>query len=113
MFRYDPAAFGGLSREGFLRALSAEGIPCSGGYSPLNREAFITEALNSKGFRRIYPPEVLDGWAERNACPANDTLCSQAVWFTQTMFLGDLNDMDQIAAAIRKIRAHAPTLARA
>ena len=33
IFRYDPAAFGGLRRARFLAALEAEGIPCSGGVS--------------------------------------------------------------------------------
>jgi perosamine synthetase len=28
--RYDPAAFNGLSRDKFIRAVSAEGVPCSG-----------------------------------------------------------------------------------
>ena len=39
MFRYQAERFAGLPRGRFLRALSAEGIPCSGGYSPLNRAA--------------------------------------------------------------------------
>src|SRR5262249_28700700 len=37
MLRYDPAAFEGLPRSTFIRALGAEGIPCSAGYSPLYR----------------------------------------------------------------------------
>ena len=113
MFRYKPEAFAGLPRAKFLQALDAEGIPCSGGYSPLNKESFLQTALNSKGFRRIYPKEVLDRWEERNHCPANDQLCQEAVWFTQTMFLGTRSDMDQIAEAVRKIQAHAEALARA
>lgn len=113
MFRYDPAAFGGLSRDRFLAALGAEGIPASRGYSPLNKESFLQDALTSKGYRRIYPAELLDGWHDRNACPANDQLCTEAVWFTQTMLLGPRSDMDQIAEAVRKIQAHSGALARA
>ena len=113
MFRYSPEAFGGLPRAKFMQALTAEGIPCSGGYSPLNKESFLPTALNSKGFRRIYPRELLDRYAERNHCPANEKLCQEAVWFTQTMFLGTRSDMDQIAAAVRKIQAHGEALARA
>lgn len=113
MFRYDPKAFDGLSRDGFLKALRAEGIPCSGGYSPLNRESFVKATLNSRAYRKIYPPEVLAAWEERNQCPANDQLCREAVWFTQTMFLGERRDMDQIAEAIRKVQAHAARLSRA
>jgi hypothetical protein len=43
----------------------------------------------------------------------NDQLCDEAVWFGQTMLLGPRADMDDIAAAIRKIHAAAADLARA
>ncbi len=112
MFRYKSEAFGGLPRARFLAALDAEGIPCSSGYSPLNKEAFLATAVNSKGFRRIFPKEVLDRYEERNHCPANDQLCQEAVWFIQPMFLGTRSDMDQIAAAVRKVRANAEALTR-
>jgi dTDP-4-amino-4,6-dideoxygalactose transaminase len=113
MFRYDPEAFAGLPRARFMEALAAEGVPCSGGYGPLNKESFLDAALASRGFRRLFPEKTLAEWRERNACPANDRLCAQAVWFTQTMLLGPRSDMDQIAAAVRKVHAHAAALARA
>jgi dTDP-4-amino-4,6-dideoxygalactose transaminase len=113
MLRYKSDAFSGLPRAKLLQALEAEGIPCSGGYSPLNKESFLQTALNSRGYRRIYPKEVLDRWEERNHCPANDQLCQEAVWFTQPMFLGTRSDMEQIATAVRKIHTHAEALARA
>jgi dTDP-4-amino-4,6-dideoxygalactose transaminase len=112
MFRYDPAKFDGLPRDRFVAALNAEGVPASTGYTPLNSQPFLAETIASKGFRRIYPAELLDGWAGRNACPVNDAVCAEAVWFTQTMLLGPRSDMDQIADAIRKIRAHAAAVAR-
>jgi perosamine synthetase len=112
MFRYKTEAFGGLPRAKFLSALEAEGIPCSPGYSPLNKESFLPTALNSKGFRRIYPKEILDHYEERNHCPANEQLCHEAVWFIQPMFLGTRADMDQIAAAVRKVHANAEALLR-
>jgi len=113
MFRYKSEAFGGLPRAKFLEALSAEGIPCSGGYSPLNKESFLQTAFASRGFRRLFPKELLDSYDGRNQCPANDRLCQEAVWFTQPMFLGNRSDMDQITAAVRKIQAGAGALARA
>jgi perosamine synthetase len=113
MFRYDPGAFDGLPREKFLKALGAEGIPASGGYTPLTREPFLKNTLESRGYRAIYPPERLAEALDRIHCPANDRLCSEAVWFTQTTLLGPRSDMDQIAEAIRKIRSHAGQLARA
>lgn len=113
MFRYDPQAFSGLSREMFLKALRAEGIPASGGYSPLNTQTFLKNTLNSRGYRRIFPEKTLKEWAERTACPVNDRLCSEAVWLTQNMLLGPASDMDSIAEAIHRIQRHASALARA
>lgn len=112
MFRYDREQFAGASRDQFLKALQAEGIPCSGGYTPLNKEPFLREVLQSKGYRRIYGPERLEAYAKANACPENDRLCGEAVWLTQTMLLGTRSDMDQIAAAVRKIHANAAALAK-
>lgn len=113
MFRYDPAQFSALPRSRFLKALAAEGIPASAGYSPLNKEPLLTNTLNSRGFRRIFDEKTLRDWRERNECPANDRLCAEAVWLTQTMLLGPRSDMDVIAGAIRKIQAHAADVARA
>ena len=113
MFNYDSAHFAGLPRSQFLKALEAEGVPASGGYTPLNKEPFLKEALGSRAFKAIYTQKELAEYEDRNHCPENDKLCEQAVWFTQTMFLGPRSDMDQIAEAIRKIQKQAATLARA
>ncbi|MBI5767981.1 MAG: DegT/DnrJ/EryC1/StrS family aminotransferase [Verrucomicrobia bacterium] len=114
MFRFDREKFGGgLTRAGFMKALSAEGVPCSSGYTPLNKEGFLKEVLASKAYRRIYPAAVLNEWEERNRCPANDRLCEEAVWLTHPMLLGPRSDMDEIVAAVRKIHTHAAQLAKA
>ena len=111
MFRYDKERFANLPRARFLRALAAESVPASGGYSPLNKEPFLESTLASRGFQRIYGKRVLDGYRERMSCPANDKLCEQGVWLTQTMLLGSRSDMDQIAEGIRKIHTHSAALA--
>jgi len=112
MFHYDDAHFAGLPRSRFLKALRAEGIPASGGYTPLNKEPFLKEALGSRAFKSIYTQQELAGYEERNHCPENDKLCERAVWFEQTMFLGAQSDMDQIAEAIRKVQKQAGVLVR-
>lgn len=113
LFRYQAEAFAGLPRNQFLRALQAEGIPGSGGYAPLNEEPFLRAALQSRAYQRLYPPEVLAAWPERNACPANRRLCTEAVWLPQTLLLGTRTDMEHVAAALVKIQRHAAELARA
>src|SRR5689334_19912671 len=110
MFRYDQSLFAGLPRARFLAALRAEGIPCSGGYTPLNKEPFLKHTFDSRAYRAIYPARQLAEWQERDHCPANDKLCEEAVWFTQTMMLGPREDMDQIAEAVRKIQRQAGAL---
>ena len=110
MLRYDQSRFAGLPRARFLAALRAEGVPCSGGYTPLNKEPFLKHTFDSRAYRAIYPARQLAEWHERNHCPANDKLCEEAVWFTQTMMLGPREDMDQIAEAVRKIQRQAGAL---
>lgn len=110
MFRYDAQRFSGMPRAAFLKALRAEGIPASGGYSPLNKEPFLQKVFAGPGFQAIYGKDRLQAWQERNACPQNDRLCSEAVWLTQTMLLGPRQDMDDIAEAVRKVQAHSAQL---
>lgn len=113
MFRYQSEAFANLPRSTFLKALGAEGVPASGGYQPLHREPFIVDALQSRGFQRLFPSDRIAQWKERNACPKTDRLCAEAVWLTQNTLLGPRSDMDQIAEAVRKVHRHAAELARA
>ncbi len=112
MFRYEPTHFSSLPREQFLKALRAEGIPCSPGYAPLNKEPFLKATLHSRAFRYIYSAKEIAQLEERNQCPENDRLCQEAVWLTQNMLLGTKQDMDQIAEAIRKIQKQSSLLAR-
>jgi dTDP-4-amino-4,6-dideoxygalactose transaminase len=113
MVRYDRSHFEGLPRAKFLQALSAEGIPCAGGYSPLYQEPFLKNTLQSRAFQAIYSPQRIKDYLERIHCPANDRVCEEGVWMMQTMFLGPRSDMDQIAEALRKIQKQAVKLAHA
>ena len=110
MFRYEAAQFGGLPRAKFLKAMAAEGIPCSGGYTPLNKEPLVRSVTASRGFRRVFSERELQQYHERNSCPVNDKLCEEAVWLTQTMLLGGKRDMEQIAEAARKVQKHSALL---
>jgi len=111
-FRYKKEEFKGLSRNSFLQALRAEGVPCSSGYTPLNKQEFLKEAFESKNFKRMYHKDMLDynKYMEQNQCPENDLLCTEMVWFTQNLLLGSREDMDSIAHAISKIQASAESV---
>lgn len=114
MFRYDPSQFAGLDRAKFLAALSAEGVPCSGGYGVMNKDDYVSGLVKSRHFLKLYGEKRLKDWLARNQdCPQNEKLCGEAVWFYQTMLLAERSKMDQIAEAIRKIQKHAAELAKA
>ncbi len=110
LFRYKKEEFQGLTKAGFGRALAAEGVPVSTGYTPLNKMPYLNHAFQSKSFKKMYPESMLDidAYNERNHCPENDRLCNEeAMWFFQRLLLGDRSDMDDIAASIRKIQNNA------
>lgn len=112
--RYKKEDFQGLSRDGFLQALRAEGIPCSSGYIPLNNQPYLGHAFQTKNFQKMYPSEMLDidAYLARNECPENDRLCTEAVWFTQNLLLGSREDMNDIAAAIEKVHKNADSIVK-
>lgn len=102
-FRYNSKEFNDIPKDRFIRALVAEGIPCSGGYGPQNKDGLIEEQLNSKGYKRLFSEARLKQWSEENVLPGNDKLCSEAVTFYQSILLGSRSDMEDIVKAIRKI----------
>ena len=112
-FRFQKEQFAGMPRARFMKALQAEGIPCNSGYTPLNKQRYLKNALASRGYRRIYSEQELNSWMARNECPMNDRLCEESVGLVQSMLLGPRGDIDQIAEAIRKIQAHAKEVAAA
>ncbi len=66
IMRYDPAAFGGRTRDEFIAALRAEGIePVTPGYVPLHRTPAIRRAM--AGFSRQVFHAVGDATASENA----------------------------------------------
>jgi len=110
-FRYKKEHFNNVPRNKFLAALSAEGIPCSGGYGPQYKDGLIEEALNSRGYKRLYSKERLNRYRQELHYPDNDQLCKEAVWLSQRLLLATKTDMDDIADAILKIYENRDKLA--
>lgn len=113
MFRYNPDEFSGMSRAQFIKALSAEGIPASSGYVSMTKDSYVTNLAKSKHYLQIYGEKKMKEWLEQISTPVNDRLCEEAVWFTQNMLLGEKQDMEQIAEAIRKIHHNSKAIKEA
>ncbi len=100
IFRFCSAEFGGLTRDEFLAALKAEGIPCSPGYSPLYRSPAFKIDTDTHPFARGHDYGAMH-------LPVVELGCEEAVWLTQGMLLGTRADMDDIVRAVCKIQAAA------
>lgn len=101
IFRYNKEAFGGRPREEFLRALNAEGIPCSAGYVPLYKERLF---LNRPASNDLCQRSTLKDYS-RVHCPVCERASAEeAVWLYQNMLLGTEEDMADIATAIAKVQ---------
>jgi dTDP-4-amino-4,6-dideoxygalactose transaminase len=112
-FRYDASAFQGLPRETFLKAMRAEGIPCSTGYQEQYFDGLLDEAIASRGFTRLFGAGRLKAYRESfQELKGNREVCATTVAFGQNMLLASRADVDHITAAIRKLQAHGAELAK-
>lgn len=113
--QYHAEAFGGIPKQRFIEALQAEGIAgVHGGYSlPVYRQPVML----AKNFGLQTPPLFQGVYPQtpdysQTACPVTDRVCdAEAVWIRQNMLLGEHQDMDDIIAAIDKIRHYSHELA--
>lgn len=112
IFDYDPEAFAGMTKNRFRAALQAEGIPVSGGYAATNRMPWVEQFLQARGFQRIYGKKRLDRWRDENQLPANDRMIETTCWLSQNLLLAEKEDMELIAAAIRRLQKHASAVAK-
>jgi perosamine synthetase len=113
-FRYDAQYFGGLPRDKFLRALSAEGISCSSGYHEQYFDGLLDEAINSRGFKRLFSAPRLKAYRESfHELKGNRQVCMTTVALPQNLLLAERRDLDHIVEAIRKIQPHSAALAKA
>ena len=112
-FRYDPDQFHGLPRDKFIRALRAEGIPCSGGYREQYYDGLLDEVITSRGFQRLFPAARLKAyWDSFEELEGNKQVCGTNVGVFQTLLLADRSDMDHIIEAIWRIHDHSAALAK-
>jgi dTDP-4-amino-4,6-dideoxygalactose transaminase len=89
LLRYAPEAFGGKSRNWFVDALNAEGVPCAALYArPLYAEGMYDSAV---------PFRVTD-------CPVTERACTEIVAIPQNVLLADDSELALIPEAVRKIQ---------
>jgi dTDP-4-amino-4,6-dideoxygalactose transaminase len=95
VFRHFPEQFG-VATEKFIDALNAEGIPCGVGYRPLYREP-------------MWKSVGLD--YSNVSCPVTEAAQNDSIWMSQRMLLAGKEDMDEIVAAVQKVKDNISELA--
>ncbi|NMA46611.1 MAG: DegT/DnrJ/EryC1/StrS family aminotransferase [Lentisphaerae bacterium] len=83
------------SRDDFVKALRAEGIPCSPGYEPLHRMSMLQDTAFEKATGRKFE--------QKDVLSAADELSQTAVWFTNNVLLADAELIDKVVQAVRKV----------
>lgn len=106
MLRVDPSVFG-APRNAILKALDAEGIPCSGGYGfSLPRQPLFRN--------KAFGPYLADVAAKldytKANCPVSDLVCEQSIWLGQELLLGSRDDIEDIARAFEKVYEYRESL---
>ena len=112
LFRLNPTELG-VSREVFLKAIEAEGIPAYEGYVlPLYRQPLFANLAFGPytGYKNARPD--LD--FSKISCPNCETICTtQGAWLSQNLLLGEQKDMDDIVRAFEKVHENRTNLAKA
>ncbi|MBS7606842.1 DegT/DnrJ/EryC1/StrS family aminotransferase [Candidatus Bathyarchaeota archaeon] len=103
IFRVNPEAFGEVSKATIAKALQAEGIPVSVGYSrPLYKEPYL-EYFKKCPLSCPYYAKKID-YSSLNL-PVTERACYiEGLWLPQYVLLGSREDMDDIVSAVEKIR---------
>src|SRR5947209_5319982 len=109
IFHVDAKQFAGITTENFIAALNAEGIPTQASYPPLHE----LDCFRNGEYRKCLSGAQA---TEKHAFlqqlfPQTQRAAWETVWIPQFALLGDEEDMNEIAAAIRKIQQNATAIA--
>lgn len=111
-FRYDANRFHGLSREGFLKALTAEGVPGHAVYKEQYFDGLLDEAIQSRGYQRLFSAARLKAYRDSfHELKGNREVCTTAVGLPQTVLLAERSALDHIVEAVARIQKHSAALA--
>ncbi len=106
--RFVSDEFEGLSRDSFIEAVNAEGIPIRAGYkAPLQEYELFSRGIESlqggNGYSNWSPESSVD--YSKMETPVARRLClEEVITLSQPVFLGPRSDMDSIVEAIAKVR---------
>jgi dTDP-4-amino-4,6-dideoxygalactose transaminase len=109
IFHVNAKEFAGISTENFIAAVNAEGIPTQASYPPLHE---LHCFRNGEYRKRLSGSQAQEKHAFLDQkFPHTQRASWETVWIPQFALLGDEEDMNEIASAIRKIQKNAVDIA--
>lgn len=112
VLRYDPKSFAEVPRERFMAALFFEGVSCGSIYDPVYKSPLFTMEQGHWPLLGILGHGQLDYSSVR--CPvAEKATYEEAVTIPHMVLMGTKEDIDDVVAAIEKIRENADELNKA
>ena len=112
-FRFLSEDFDGVTRDQFLRALKAEGVPCSTGYPfPLYKNPMFQRAMKGPSGCPVTCPYLKSDPVDYRELylPVVERTCREYVGMPHQLLLGTKRDMKQVITAFRKTRDSAKRL---
>jgi dTDP-4-amino-4,6-dideoxygalactose transaminase len=109
IFHVNGKELAGISTENFIAALNAEGIPTQASYPPLHELDCFRNGEYRKCLSGTQATEKHDFLQQK--FPHTQRAAWETVWIPQFALLGDEEDMNEIAAAMRKIQRNAKEIA--
>ncbi len=108
IFYYDAKQFGGQPTKRFIEAMNAEGIPNQAAYPPVHE---LDLFKNGSYRRRLCPEHAKEEHRFlESAFPVTQRAAWECYWLPQYALLGDEEDMQEVALAIKKIQQNAQEL---
>jgi dTDP-4-amino-4,6-dideoxygalactose transaminase len=106
--RYDPSEFSGVSRDVFIAAVQAEGIPLHPVYPhPLYRNLLFEKESIARGAGHSW--KSIPDYASLHLREC-ERVCADGLWLEHQIFLGSIDDMNDILAAFEKVKANRAAL---
>ncbi len=102
MFYYEADSFNGIERQEFVDLLISEGIPAFISYPVISETRFYKE----RAFRG-YLNEKSD--FIKHDLHRSSKIANEVVWLPHFVLLGDTQDLQEIADAIKKIQVYSYT----
>ncbi|MEK7404763.1 MAG: DegT/DnrJ/EryC1/StrS family aminotransferase [Acidobacteriota bacterium] len=97
-----------VSRDLFVAALDAEGIPCDGRFYEAVYRSDLFPARDEE-----FPQLTGRRWDEVQCPVAERAAYEESVWLPQFLLIGDEGDVEDIARAVAKVMAHREALREA